>query len=312
PYGGPPRDGNPQPAADWTIKVFGQLTGQFAVKKVVEGDLTVTLGSTDGTAYGITIQHAADGTVNIPEWAFTIDGNLHVGKPDGNGGVTSFLDVSVSNLEVTDVHDSTTGLGTLTVDGKVTLKPAVWDTMFGGQLGNTVDGGSDHGLVFAEDATGNRQLQSFFAKLTIDNEHPTKPGDNTTFLDKVKVFALDVSLKGELEDGHLTDLDVDGNVTLAIGDQEADDSGEWKPGVSKVGVLLTAGFVKITEEGFSIPGNGTIAFTVSGNFKIGPLQLEAQDLLLEFHGDREHPDQNFFLIGGNLTLPQLKNVSVTL
>src|SRR5262249_226353 len=51
---------------------------------------------------------------------------------------------------------------------------------------------------------------------------------------------------------------------------------------------------------------------VSGNFKIGPLQLEAQDLLLEFHGDREHPDQNFFLIGGTLTLPQLKNVSVTL
>src|SRR5262249_34350786 len=84
-YGGTVGDGNPLPSADWSIKVFGQLTGQFAVKKVVEGDLTVTLGSTDGTAYGITIQHAADGTVTIPEWAFTIDGNLHIGKPDGNG-----------------------------------------------------------------------------------------------------------------------------------------------------------------------------------------------------------------------------------
>src|SRR5262249_25689561 len=170
PYGGPPRDGNPQPAADWTIKVSAQLTGQFSVKQVVQGDLTVTLGSTDGSAYGITIQHAADGTVTIPEWAFTIDGNLHIGKPDGQGGVTSFLDVSVANLSVTDVHDPKTGLGTLTVDGKVSLKPAFWntDTKFSGQLGNIVDGGSDHGLVFVEDKTGNRHLESFFARLTID------------------------------------------------------------------------------------------------------------------------------------------------
>src|SRR5262249_61581867 len=51
---------------------------------------------------------------------------------------------------------------------------------------------------------------------------------------------------------------------------------------------------------------------VSGPFPLGPLQLEAQDLLLEFHGDRDHPDKNFFLIGGTVTLPQLKNVSVTL
>src|SRR5262249_26611832 len=235
----------------------------------------------NGPEYGITIQHDADGKVTIPDWAFTIDGDLHVGKPDGNGGVTSFLDVSVHNLGVSDSLSSKTGLRTLTVDGAVMLKPAVWDTKFTGQLGNTVDGGSDHGLVFVEDATGNRHLQSFFAKLKIDDDNPTKPGDNTTFLDKVKLFSLDVSLNGDFSaDGHLNDLDVAGNVTLAIGDQEADSNGNWKPGISKVGVLLTAGFVKITENGFSIPGNGTIAFTVSGNFKIGPLQLEAQNLLL--------------------------------
>src|SRR5262249_23475931 len=151
---------------------------------------------------------------------FTIDGNLHIGKPDGQGGVTSFLDVSVANLSVTDVHDPKTGLGTLTVDGKVSLKPAFWntDTKFSGQLGNIVDGGSDHGLVFVEDKTGNRHLESFFARLTIDKEHPTKPGDNATFFDQLKIYSLDVSLKGELEDGHLKDLDVAGNVTLAIGD----------------------------------------------------------------------------------------------
>jgi hypothetical protein len=311
-YGGTVGDGNPLPNADWSLKVFGQLTGQFSVKKVVQGDLSVTLGSTDGSKYGITIQHAKDGTVTFPEWAFTIDGNLHIGKPDGQGGVTSFLDVSVANLSVTDVHDTKTGLGTLTVDGKVSLKPAIWDTMFGGQLGNTVDGGPDHGLVFVEDKTGNRHLQSFFARLTIDSANPTKPGDNATFFDKVKLYSLDVSLKGELSEGHLTDLDVAGNVTLAIGDQEADNNGEWKTGVSKVGVLVTAGFVKITENGFSIPGTGTIRFTVSGNFKLGPLQVEAQNLIIELHADTLHPKLGYFLIGGTLTLPQLKNVSVTL
>src|SRR5262249_39989151 len=101
-YAGTLGCGNPLPSAHSSLKVFGQLTGQFSVKQVVQGDLTVTLGSTDGSTYGITIQHAADGTVTIPAWAFTIDGNLHVGKPDGNGGVTSFLDVSVANLAVTD------------------------------------------------------------------------------------------------------------------------------------------------------------------------------------------------------------------
>src|SRR5262249_18046136 len=33
-YAGTVGDGNPLPSADWSLKVFGQLTGQFSVKQV--------------------------------------------------------------------------------------------------------------------------------------------------------------------------------------------------------------------------------------------------------------------------------------
>src|SRR5262249_17535776 len=150
-------------------------------------------------------------------------------------------------------------------------------------------------------------LTSFFAKVGVDKEKPTRPSDKAFFLGNTSLYAFDLELAGNLKDGALEDLDIAGDVTLAVGDQTPDGNGEWKAGVSKVDAHLTTGFVRANENGIFFPGDGSLTVTVSGNFRIGPLQIEAQDLTLAFHGDHSDPSKSFFLIGGTLTLPQLKN-----
>src|SRR5262249_32153379 len=110
-------------------------------------------------------------------------------------------------------------------------------------------------------------------------------------------------------DGSLNELDVAGQVILAIGDTTPDASGNWKDDTARVSVSVTPGFLKYTtKDGFHVGKSGSVKFALNGQFKIKGITIAAQNLTVEVDAGT----QGFLLINGSVTLPDLRNVSVQL
>ncbi|MHC5539087.1 autotransporter outer membrane beta-barrel domain-containing protein, partial [Singulisphaera rosea] len=300
----------PNPKDGWDLKISGQLQGVFTASSTIAGNFQVILGSSDGSVPGIEITQDSRGVVTIPNWAFYITGELKLGKSNGGGPVDSFVDLTVSQLAVANTFDPITHLGTLKINGGVSLAVAGWSSKFSALLG---DGSTHDGLVMKQDAAGDYHVQSFWASVTVTPQVGTKPSDNVTFADKLKLHDFALTLRGSFHsDGTILQIQVTGNASLAVGDQTPDSNGKWSSGVSLVGVALTQGGVIITDQGLTFPDNTDVRLTASGTFQIGPLQLAAQNLVLRYHKGGGDGSDDYFLIGGTVTLPQLKGVSVTL
>lgn len=301
----------PDPKDGWSIKIAGGVNGEFAAASgVLSGSFGVVLGSSDFTVPGIVIQSDAQGTVTIPQWAFVVNGDVKFGKSDGKGGTTPLLDLTLSNVAATNTFDPTSHLGTLKINGGISLAVAGWSAKFAASLG---DGDTHDGLVLTQDALGEYKVQSYYAAVTVTKDAPTKPADNATFADKLALHDFDLTLIGSNNpDGSIKRIDVTGEIDLAVGDQTPDGNGNWPSTISLVGVQLSQGGVIVTEHGLMFPDVTDVKLTASGAFEIGPLQLVAQNLVLDYHGEGLNNSNNYFLIGGTITLPQLKGVSVTL
>src|SRR5262249_54727006 len=149
------------------------------------------------------------------------------------------------------------------------------------------------GLVWAEDDQGVYRLQSFNARIDLNR---TRPSDNTKLIGNVHIYGMNVEVHGQLDrDGKINQMDLNGQVTLAVGDTDPDGKGEWNDGTTRVQVAVTPGALLWTKNGFELGQTGLAQLTLSGEFNIFGFRVAAQDLNLQY---RVRDRQAYLLVSG--------------
>src|SRR5262249_7937135 len=140
------------------IEIYGQVDGTFNLpSSSISGNFTVTLGSNNGSTAGIIIRADNTNGVTVPDWGFSLDGQVHVGGA---------VQLNLTNLGVTHTSAAVgTGKGQTTLTGTVAATFP--------QANITADI-SVYGLVWSQNDQGNYKLTQFDFAVDIAKTQPSK------------------------------------------------------------------------------------------------------------------------------------------